>query len=125
MIKTTYTLGAGNKKKPLQYDWSPLGAALVLQQGKTKIDRCFFLLALYHFSGRTVEGGFSETSPAPNGFGKWVEDTSKRFNSQNLTSRHGSFMAAILCAEFAVQSSLKGNSVMLTFPTNTRPATQN
>jgi hypothetical protein len=124
MIKTVHTLGAGNKKKPLQYDWSSSGAILVLQREKPKIDRCFFLVALYHFSGQMVEGGFSQTTPAPHGFGKWVEVASKRFNSRNLTSRHGSFMAAILCEEFGVESSLEGNSVILTFPTNTRPATQ-
>jgi len=125
MIKTIYTLGAGSKKRPLQYDWSPGGAVLTLQRGKPKIDRCFFLLALYHFSGQTVEGGFSETIPAPRGFGKWVEVTSKCFNSRNLTSRHGSFMAAILCEEFEVESALDGNSVVLTFPANTRSATRN
>lgn len=72
-----------------------------------------------------VEGGFSQTTPAPNGFGKWVELASKRFNSRNLTPRHGSFMAAILCDKFGVKSSLNGNSVMLSFPTNTLPAAEN
>lgn len=125
MTKTTFTLGAGNKKKALQYEWSPSGAVLVLQRAKTKIDRCFFLVALHHFSGQTVKGGFSETTPSPVGFGKWVEVTSRRFNSQNLTSRHGSFMAAILREEFGVESGLEDNSVVLTFPTDTRPATNN
>jgi hypothetical protein len=122
MVKTIYTLGSGNKKRPLIYDWSLDGAVLVLQQGKTKIDRSFFSVALHQFSGRTVEGGFSQTNPAPGGFGKWVEGASNRFNSRKLTSRHGSFVAAILCQEFGVKSSLKGNSVMLTFPTSTRSA---
>jgi hypothetical protein len=119
-MKTIETLGAGKKKRPFHYDWSASGAVL-LQQGKPRIDRCFFLVALHHFSGETVDGGFSETNPAPDGFGKWVEVASKRFNSRNLSPRHGSFMAAILCEEYGVRSALRGKSIVLTFPTDTRP----
>jgi hypothetical protein len=121
MLKAIDTLGAGKKKRTFQYDWSPSGAVL-LQRGKPRIDHCFFLVALYHFSGQTVEGGFSETNPALNGFGKWVEVASRRFNSRNLSPRHGSFVAAILCEEYGVNSTLRGKSVLLTFPTDSRPA---
>lgn len=125
MIKQIYTLGPGKKKKTFQYDWSPGGAVLLRQEGKPRIDRSFLQDALYHFSGQTVDGGFSQDAAPLEGFGKWVEMASKNANSRKLSPRHGSFMAAILCKEFGVRSTHQGHKVVLTFPLTPRLATPN
>ena len=62
-------------------------------------------------------GGFKEDGAPPDSFGEWVEQQSEKLNSRRLTPRHGSFMAAILCKEAGVRSSLESNrKVVLKFP---------
>jgi hypothetical protein len=122
MIKTICTLS--KKRASFSYDWSRDGAVLQ-QAGEPRIDSQFFLEALHHFSGKTVDGGFSQDAPPDGGFGEWVETESPRFNSRKLTPRHGSFMAAILCEEFGVQSANHGKKVVLTFPAIKRRAMHN
>ena len=116
-IRELEPLGAGKKKKPFSYKGSVRTGVVLQQSGKPKIDARFFLEALYHFSGRTVYGGFREDAAPRDSFGKWIEQSSPRFNSRKLTPRHGSFMAAILCNESGVRHSRKGNKIVLSFPT--------
>ena len=86
------------------------------QQGMPRIDPAFFAAALKQFAGREVRGGFKMDDPPKGGFGLWVQENSARVNSRRLSARHGSFMAAILCQEAGVVSSLKGTAVWLQFP---------
>ena len=121
-MKTIETLGAGKKKKLFSYDGDIKRGVVLQQAGKPKIDAGFFLEALYHFSGKTIDGGFREDAAPLGSFGEWIEQSSPRLNSRKLTPRHGSFMAAILCKEAKVQNFLKGNKIVLAFPWTKRPS---
>jgi hypothetical protein len=79
-----------------------------------------FTEALKHFAGKRVYGGFKEDDPLPGGFGERLQRESPRLNSRKLSPRHGSFVAAILCAEAQVRSELDGNAVALYFPSGVR-----
>lgn len=81
-----------------------------------KIDAAFFTAALKQFAGQEVKGGFKMDDPPKGGFGWWVQENSARVNSRSLSARHGSFIAAILCRDAGVVSSLKGTAVWLRFP---------
>jgi hypothetical protein len=112
--KTLTTLG--HNPTEFSYSGSIRDGVVLKQSGNPKIDASFFTAALSHFAGRTVKGGFSEDNPIKDGFGEWVRDASSRLNSRTLSPRHGSFMAAILCSEAGVKSTLDGNPVVLQFP---------
>jgi hypothetical protein len=114
VYKTLATLG--HKRTQFSYSGSIRDGVVLQQSGHPQIDGSFFTAALSHFAGRTVMGGFSEDDPIKGGFGEWVRDASSRLNSRTLSPRHGSFMAAILCSEAEVESSLDGNAVVLQFP---------
>lgn len=106
----------GHKRKDFCYSGSIQTGVVLHQSGHPRIDACFFAEALSHFAGQRVYGGFKEDGPPSGGFGEWVQNESSRLNSKKLTPRHGSFVAAILCNEAAVESSLDGNAVVLRFP---------
>jgi hypothetical protein len=72
------------------------------------------------FQGRRILGGFSETNPTPDGFGEWVRDNSNH-NSQPLTPRHASRIAAILVAERYAGSDRDGNAVIIKFDSSGSP----
>ena len=116
ILKSIQTLGPPGKRRLFSYSGSVALGVVLEQSGKPRIDAEFFSKALHDFSGKTVFGGFREDDPPPNGFGAWVEKNSVEWNSRKLTPRHGSFMAAILCAEAGVRNGLVGNSIVLTFP---------
>jgi hypothetical protein len=116
------TLGAGRKKRLFLYRGSVKTGVVLLQSGKPRIDAGFFMEALCHFSGKQVVGGFREDAAPPGSFGEWVDRSSSLLNSRKLTPRHGSFMAAILCAECGVQPSVKGKKIVLEFPRMERRA---
>jgi hypothetical protein len=113
-FKTLTTLG--HQRKEFHYSGSIQIGVVLHQSSHPRIDHAFFAAALSHFAGQTVKGGFKQDDPPSGGFGEWVQNQSERLNSNKLTPRHGSFMAAILCDESGVKSSLDGNAVILQFP---------
>jgi hypothetical protein len=112
--KTLTTLG--HKRRKFCYSGSISSGVVLDQSNHPRIDAIFFKAALCHFAGQIVYGGFRQDAPPKGGFGEWVQSESSQCNSRKLTPRHGSFMAAILCVEAGVQSSLDGNAVVLKFP---------
>ena len=110
------TLGSPGKRTWFSYSHVVGGVVLDEQRGRPRIDARFLDRARHHFSGQTVLGGFKEDGPPVGSFGAWVEADSRNYNSRNLTPRHGSFMAAILCSESGVRNWLNGRSVVLSFP---------
>lgn len=114
--KRLATLGPPKKRTEFLYSGSIRSGVVLHQSGNPTVKAEVFTEALKHFSGRTVSGGFKEDDPTPGGFGEWLENESPRLNSTKLTPRHGSFVAAILCAEAEVKSSLQRGAVLLHFP---------
>ena len=93
--------------------------------GKPQVSPRLFAEALRHFAGKRVYGGFKEDDPPLDGFGAWLQKESPRLNSRTLSPRHGSFVAAILCAEGKVRNELDGNAVVLHFPPDVTRTSQN
>jgi len=108
-------LGSDGKKKWFDYEGSVSQGTTLIQSGRPFISSEFYNAILQHFSGHTVQGGFSMTDPTPEGFGEWIQENSSRYG-RSLTPRHGSFIAAILVHEGYIQSSLHRNAVILHFP---------
>jgi hypothetical protein len=115
-IKKLDTLGSPGKRTEFSYSGSIQTGIILHQSGKPHVDAKVFAEALRHFAGRRVYGGFREDDPPKGGFGEWLQAESPRLNSRRLTPRHGSFVAAVLCSEAGVRSSLDGNAVVLQFP---------
>ena len=109
------TLGSKRKRTWFEYEGSVKEGTTLLFSGKPFISPELYRAALSSFSGRTIKGGFSMTSPPSGGFGEWVNDSSSK-HGRKLTPRHGSFISAILVSEGYIRSSLMGNSVFLHFP---------
>ena len=114
--KRLKTLGPPKKRTEFCYSGSIQSGVILHQLGHPRIDARVFIEALKHFAGKRVGGGFKEDDPRSGGFGEWLQNESPELNSRKLTPRHGSFVAAILCAEAGVRSSLDGNAVVLQFP---------
>jgi hypothetical protein len=114
--KRLKTLGPPKKRREFCYSGSIQSGVVLHQSGHPRIAPRVFIEALKHFAGKTVYGGFKEDDPPSGGFGEWLQNESPELNSRKLTPRHGSFVAAILCAEAGVRSSLDGNAVVLHFP---------
>ena len=106
----------GHRWRKFCYSGSIRRGVVLDQSGHPRIDAAFFMEALTHFAGQRVYGGFQAHNPPVGGFGEWVQIESSGRNSRKLTARHGSFMAAILCKEAGVNSSLEGNAIVLHFP---------
>jgi len=121
-IKKLLTLGAASRRKEFTYSGSIESGVTLNQTGKPFVSAELFSEAMQHFAARRVYGGFSQDNPTAGGFGEWVERESARLNSRGLSPRHGSFIAAILCAEADVRSELEGNTVVLHFPEAKRTA---
>ena len=117
-IKTLETLGSYGKRTKFSYTGSIQEGVVLCQPGNPPVDAPVFAKALEYFAGKSVYGGFSEDDPTRGGFGEWLQKESPHLNRQKLTPRHGSFAAAILCAEGGVRSELRGNAVVLHFPSN-------
>lgn len=109
------TLGSPGKAIAFDYRGNVLeGVVIEYDYGSVYVDREFFERILTAFRGKKVPGGFSETNPTPNGLGEWVRDNS-HYNSQPLTPRHASRIAAIIVAEGYGTSDRDGNAVLLKF----------
>ena len=110
------TLGHPSKSTTFEYDGSIATGVQLHQRGLPKISAALFAAALKHFAGQDVKGGFKMDGPPEGGFGRWVQENSARINGRQLSARHGSFIAAILCSEAGVVSRLEGTAVWLRFP---------
>jgi len=109
------TLGSPGKAVTFSYTGSVLdGVVIEYDYANVSVDRDFLRRILATFRGRKILGGFSETDPTPDGFGEWVRDNSNQ-NSEPLTPRHASRIAAILVAERYAEPDRDGNAVILKF----------
>lgn len=109
------TLGSPGKAVTFNYTGNILsGVVIKYNYANVSIDRNFLNLILITFRGKKILAGFSETNPTPNGFGEWIRDNSKH-NSELLTPRHASRIAAILVAEKYAKADREGNAVILDF----------
>lgn len=109
------TLGGPRKAITFEYSGSVLeGVTIKYEYANVSVNQGFYQRILTTFRGRKVPGGFSETNPTPNGLGEWIRDNSHH-NSQPLTPRHASRLAAILVAEKYATSYRDGNAVLIKF----------
>lgn len=117
-MPTISTLGHGSKRTNFTYTGDvETGVTIHFEKAQdTKISAELFRAILIQFRGRTIPGGFSMTNPTRGGLGEWIMNNSTHHNKANLTPRHASFIAGILCHEDYIQSDLKGNAVYLIFP---------
>jgi hypothetical protein len=111
-----WTLGHYNKRTQFSYDGNVNVGVTLRFKANLFISAQFFHSILEHFTGKTVEGGFSMTNSPRDGYGYWVAENSSKLNGIRLTPRHASFIAAILAHEGFITSSLDGNAVILHFP---------
>lgn len=112
--KTLQTLGKGQKSKEFEYSGSTRdGVVLLFKDSEPKkISGELFQQALRDNAGKELPGGFNMKDVQPGGFGEWVYLASNR----DLTPRHASFVAAILCNEAGVSYRHEGHAVFLKFP---------
>ncbi len=114
--KKLATLGPLSRRKEFFYSGSILERVVLQQAGNPPVSARLFAEALRYFAGKKVYGGFKQDNPQLGGFGDWLQQESSKLNSRKLYPRHGSFVAAILCAEAGVKSGWEGNAVVLYFP---------
>ncbi len=114
-MPTIWTLGGPSKRTQFIYTGDVRAGAVLHFTGRPRISGSFFQAMLKQFRGITIPGGFSMTDPTPSGLGEWVQNNSPKLNTDSLTPRHVSFIAAILVNEGFITSSLKGNAVYLHF----------
>lgn len=111
----TSTLGRAHQATSFSYTGSVLeGVVIEFNKSRVAVSAAFFSAIREKFAGRTIVGGFSMTNPTPNGLGIWVQNNSAQ-NSQSLTPRHASFIAAIMRDEGWLTSTFSGNAVILHF----------
>jgi hypothetical protein len=111
-----WTLGNSGKRTQFTYTGSVRTGVILHFASKSYISPKLFKFILARFNGRSIAGGFSMTDPTPGGLGQWVKQNSKRLNGTSLTSRHASFIAAVLVHEGLITSTIEGNAVYLHFP---------
>jgi hypothetical protein len=115
-MPTIRTLGHLSKRTTFTYTGSVREGVVLEFTGSHKISSEFFLALLNNFDGQTIPGGFSNVNPYPGGLGAWVVHNSRNISPPKLSSRHASFIAAILANEGYITSTLRGNAVILHFP---------
>lgn len=110
------TCGGPQRATEFSYEGSiQTGFVIFFDTANISLAAEFLQAIITEFRGRSIRGGFKMDDPPPDGFGKWVQDTSERLNGQSLTPRHASFIAAILRHEGYLNCRLDGNSVILDF----------
>ncbi len=115
VMNKTMTLGSPGKAVTFVYSGNVLdGVVIKYKYADVYVNRDFLNHILATFKGKRVLGGFSETEPTPGGFGEWVRDNSE-FNSQPLTPKHASRIAAIFVAEGYAESYRDRNTVIIKF----------
>lgn len=109
------TLGEANRAVTFNYQGSVnVGVVIEYDYDEVTVDGEFLRTLLGQFRGRRIAGGFTEDNPTPNGLGEWVRDNSSQ-NTQNLTPRHASRIAAILVSEACATSEIVNGAVFLNF----------
>jgi hypothetical protein len=108
------TLGSLGKRTLFTYSGSVETGVTLDYTGTPKVSAQFFKMIRKVFAGKIVRSGFSMTDPPKGGFGEWVRDNSSSYNTQTLTPRHASHIAAILVHEGYAGSYLEGNAVKIT-----------
>jgi len=110
------TCGGPQRATEFSYEGSiQRGFVIFFDTANISLASEFLQAIITKFRGRSIRGGFKMDDPPPDGFGKWVQDTSKQLNGQSLTPRHASFIAAILRHEGFLNYRLDGNAVILDF----------
>ena len=110
------TCGGSQRATEFSYEGSiQAGFVIMFDTANVSLTREFIQTIITEFRGRSIRGGFKMDDPPPDGFGKWVQDNSARLNSQSLTPRHASFIAAILRHDGYLNCRLEGNAVILDF----------
>ena len=109
------TLGSAGKAVNFTYTGSVnRGVEIEYKSSIINVSAKFFVSILAHFRGARVPGGFKVDDPTSNGFGEWVRDHSNQ-NTQPLTPKHASRIAAILVREEFATHELDGNTIYLNF----------
>jgi len=112
----TITCGTSAKATEFNYSGSMQnGIVIHFKTTSVRIDSTFLQAVIKKFSGKKVPGGFSMDNPTRGGLGIWVRDNSRVLNSEHLTPRHASFIAAILRDAGFLTSTTDGNAVILNF----------
>ena len=109
------TLGHAKRRTTFAYEGTTETGIVLTGQGNLRVRATLFDAALKAFKGKTIRAGFSMTEPHPDGLGAWIAANSKALNGRKLTSRHGSFIAAILVHEGRLRHKLEGNTLYLEF----------
>jgi hypothetical protein len=110
------TCGRGDKATPFEFEGSVVeGFVLHFGSGAVPLNPEFLAKIKEHFHGKRVPGGFSMDNPPASGFGAWVRDYSRQWNSRALTPRHASFLAALLRDAGWLRCSYEGAAVWLEF----------
>ena len=88
-----------------------IGVIIEFPSGEFKIGSDIIRRLTNHFQGQSVFGGFSMTNPIPGGVGQYLKSL-----GSSLTPRHASFLCAILQHEGLATCTLRGNAVIVSFP---------
>ena len=111
-----YTCGRPNVRRQFDYNGSvQQGVEIDYPSGIVVVTSAFFHAILAHFNGQLVYGGFNHSKPTSGGLGEWIANNSQHLNSEPLTPRHGSHIAAILQHERYVTCGFVGNAVTIQF----------
>jgi hypothetical protein len=114
-MPTIWTLGSPAVRTQFSYEGNVEEGVMIHFSGNPRVSADFFKAIIHEFQGRKIPGGFGMTKPTPGGLGEWVSENSANLNVIKLSPRHASFIAAILEHEGLIESSLKGNAVILQF----------
>lgn len=110
-MPTIETCGHEAKRTTFSYQGCVRNGVIIeFESGNFEVDSNAMSNILNHFKGKTVLGGFSMTTPTPGGVGEFISSL-----GGGLTSRHGSFLCAIMQNEGYVKCGLDGNSVVVSF----------
>lgn len=110
------TCGGPQRATEFSYEGSmQTGFVILFNTAHISLAAEFLQAIITEFRGRSIRGGFKMDDPPPDGFGKWVQDNSKRLNRQSLTPRHASFIVAILRHEGYLNCRLDINAIILDF----------
>jgi hypothetical protein len=116
-MRTTFTCGPENRRTSFEYEFlaAPTVRWVNDSGGEVVVGGSFLDRIRQEFRGTTIDGGFSEDNPPPDGLGAWVRDNSRTLNGQALTPRHASRIAAIMRDLGWVESCVQGQAVVLRF----------
>ena len=114
-MPTICTLGHPSIRTEFTYTGSVVGGVTLAYTGQPFVSKYFFGMIIKTFQDQTVPGGFNMANPPAGGFGEWVQNNSTQYNTEKLSPRHASHIAAILENEGYLTSILVGKAVILSF----------